>query len=338
MGRRSGKGQRSAALRADRRRSGPPPSKRKRQSVPAQALHRAFCGGFTLPISVNHRDCQRRSSSAMKLACQPQRNIPISKPTRSIVFFNLVCALANRPSAGPAIKVLLLEAGGRDINPLIHMPAGFFPMLQAGMVSWKYQTAPQRHLDNRVLNDARGKVLGGSSSINAMCYSRGRPEIFNLWGELGNHGWSYSDVMPYFKRAECSWRGEDEFHGGSGPLRVSHAKVTNPGHKAWLEAAQQAGFPYSDDHNGAKPEGFGPAEYTISKGRRMSTAVTYLRPAERRPNLKLLTKAYVTRIIARRRGGISPERSGHTGSRRSRGHQQRRHLPVGATAHAVGHR
>ncbi|GLV30947.1 choline dehydrogenase [Sphingobium sp. TomTYG75] len=207
------------------------------------------------------------------------------------------CVLANRLSADPAIKVLLLEAGGRDINPLIHMPAGFFPMLQAGMVSWKYQTAPQKHLDDRVLNDARGKVLGGSSSINGMCYSRGSPEIFDLWADLGNSGWSYSDVLPYFKRAECSWRGENEFHGGSGPLPVTHAKVTNPGHKAWLEAAQQAGFPYSDDHNGAAPEGFGPCEYTIRKGRRMSTAVTYLRPANKRPNLTVRTKAHVTRII-----------------------------------------
>ena len=222
------------------------------------------------------------------------------------------CVLANRLSADPWIKVLLLEAGGRDINPLIHMPAGFFPMLQAGMVSWKYQTAPQKHLDNRILNDARGKVLGGSSSINGMCYSRGSPEIFNLWAELGNRGWSYSDVLPHFKRAECSWRGENEFHGGSGPLPVSHATVTNPGHKAWLEAAQQAGFPYSDDHNGAKPEGFGPAEYTISKGRRMSTAVTYLRPVARRPNLTVRTNAYVIRIImeGHRAVGVEYSRKG----------------------------
>lgn len=207
------------------------------------------------------------------------------------------CVLANRLSADPAIKVLLLEAGGRDSNPLIHMPAGFFPMLQAGMVSWKYKTAPQKHLDNRVLDDARGKVLGGSSSINGMCYSRGAPEIFDLWASLGNSGWSYSDVLPYFKRAECSWRGENEFHGGSGPLPVTHAQATNPAQKAWLEAAQQAGFPYSDDHAGAAPEGFGPAELTIRKGRRMSTAVAYLRPVSKRPNLTVRTKAHVTRIL-----------------------------------------
>lgn len=207
------------------------------------------------------------------------------------------CVLANRLSADPAIKVLLLEAGGRDSNPLIHMPAGFFPMLQKGMVSWHYQTAPQKHLDNRVLADARGKVLGGSSSINGMCYSRGSPEIFDLWAELGNRGWSYSDVLPYFKRAECSPHGETAFHGGSGPLPVTHAHVCNPGQKAWLEAAQQAGFPYSDDHNGAAPEGFGPSEHTIRKGRRMSTAVTYLRPASNRPNLTIRTKAHVTRIV-----------------------------------------
>lgn len=222
------------------------------------------------------------------------------------------CVLANRLSADPAIRVLLLEAGGRDRNPLIHMPAGFFVMLQTGMVSWKYQTAPQKHLDGRVLDDARGKVLGGSSSINGMCYSRGAPEIFNLWASQGNRGWSYADVLPYFKRAECSWRGENEFHGGSGPLMVSHAAVTNPAHKAWLEAAQQAGFPYSDDHNGAKPEGFGPAEYTISKGRRISTAVAYLRPVSRRPNLTVRTNAHVTRILmeGNRAVGVEYHRKG----------------------------
>lgn len=177
------------------------------------------------------------------------------------------------------------------------MPAGFFVMLQTGMVSWQYKTAPQKHLDDRVLDDARGKVLGGSSSINGMCYSRGSPEIFDLWNSLGNRGWSYADVLPYFKRAERSWRGENEFHGGSGPLPVTHAKITNAGQKAWLEAAQQAGFAYSDDHNGAAPEGFGPCEYTVLNGRRMSTAASYLRPVRARRNLTVRTHAHVTRII-----------------------------------------
>ena len=207
------------------------------------------------------------------------------------------CVLANRLSADPGLRVLVLEAGGRDSNPLIHIPAGFFPMLQNGMVSWRYATAPQKHLDNRILADARGKVLGGSSSINGMCYSRGSPEIFDLWAGLGNAGWSAAEVLPYFKRAECNEHGEDAFHGGSGPLPVTRAKVRNPGQKAWIEAAVQAGHPYSEDHNGSAPEGFGPAEHTVRNGRRMSTAVAYLRPARKRPNLTVRTKAHVTRLL-----------------------------------------
>ncbi|WP_375196715.1 GMC family oxidoreductase [Sphingobium sp.] len=207
------------------------------------------------------------------------------------------CVLANRLSADPDIRVLLLEAGGRDRNPLIHIPAGFFPMLQGGMVSWHYQTAPQQHLDNRILADARGKVLGGSSSINGMCYSRGSPEIFDHWASRGNSGWSYEEVLPYFKRAECSPHGDDHFHGGRGPLPVTRAEIRNPGQRAWIEAAQQAGYPYSDDHNGAAPEGFGPSEHTIRQGRRMSTAVAYLHPVRRRRNLTVRTRAHVTRLL-----------------------------------------
>lgn len=207
------------------------------------------------------------------------------------------CVLANRLSADPRYNVLLLEAGGPDKSLLIHMPAGFFMILQSGKHSWHYKTAPQKHLNNRVLNDARGKVLGGSSSINGMCYSRGAPEIFDLWSSLGNSGWSYSDVLPYFKRAECYEHGGTEFHGGSGPLHVTQAKITNLAQLAWLDAAQQAGFPYSDDHNGAKPEGFGPCDSTIKDGRRISSAVAYLKPVKGRPNLHIETGAHVTKLV-----------------------------------------
>ncbi|MBA6411712.1 choline dehydrogenase [Parahaliea sp. F7430] len=207
------------------------------------------------------------------------------------------CVLANRLSADPQSKVLLLEAGGPDKSPLIHMPAGFFLMLQGGMFSWHYETAPQKHMNNRVLNDARGKVLGGSSSINGMCYSRGAPEIFDLWASEGNSGWSYSEVLPYFKRAESYEHGESEFHGGDGPLPVTQAKITNPAQQAWLEAALQAGFPYSDDHNGAKPEGFGPSDRTIKRGRRVSTAAAYLKPIRKRKNLHIETNAHVTQLL-----------------------------------------
>lgn len=224
------------------------------------------------------------------------------------------CVLANRLSADPHVRVLLLEAGGRDRNPLIHIPAGFFPMLQGGMASWHYQTTPQRYLDNRILADARGKVLGGSSSINGMCYSRGSPEIFDHWASLGNSGWSYEQVLPYFRRAECSAHGEGHFHGGSGPLPVTRAEIRNSGQRAWIEAAQQAGYPYSDDHNGAAPEGFGPSEHTIRNGRRMSTAVAYLHPVGGRRNLTVCTRAHVTRLLlsGQRAVGVEYRQGGET--------------------------
>lgn len=217
------------------------------------------------------------------------------------------CVLANRLSADAGARVLLLEAGGADRNPLIHVPAGFFPMLAGGMVSWHYRTAPQAHLDGRVLDDARGKVLGGSSSINGMCYSRGAPEIFDGWAAAGNRGWAYADVLPYFKRAERSDRGETPFHGGAGPLFVERAEVTNAGQKAWLEAARQAGHRLNDDQNGATPEGFGASEHTVRHGRRVSTAVAYLNPAKRRRNLVIQTRARTLRIRIERGRAVGVE-------------------------------
>ena len=224
------------------------------------------------------------------------------------------CVLANRLSADPQRRVLILEAGGRDSSPLIHIPGGFLVMLQRGLFSWHYRSAPQKHLNDRVLFDQRGKVLGGSSSINGMCYSRGAPEIFDGWASMGNHGWSYGEVLPYFKRAECNEHGEDHFHGGSGPLRVTRVRLENPLQVAWVEAARQAGYPYSDDHNGARPEGFGPSERTIDRGRRISTAVAYLKPASRRPNLTIETNAHVTRLLfeGRRVVGVEYRRSSET--------------------------
>lgn len=207
------------------------------------------------------------------------------------------CVLANRLSADPRNRVLLLEAGGKDSSPLIHIPAGFLPMLQKGLFSWTYETAPQKHLDNRVLPDARGKVLGGSSSINGMCYSRGAPEIFDGWAAAGNAGWSYRDVLPYFKKAEGNDHAGNDYHGDSGPLHVTRANIESPVIRAWLDAAQEAGFPYNDDHNGARSEGFGPSERTIYKGRRISTAVAYLKPVRGRRNLKIETNAHVTKLL-----------------------------------------
>jgi choline dehydrogenase len=207
------------------------------------------------------------------------------------------CVLANRLSADPERRVLLLEAGGRDRSPLIHIPGGFLQILQRGLYSWHYETTPQKHLDNRVLTDVRGKVLGGSSSINGMAYCRGAPAVFDEWGKLGNRGWSYADVLPFFKRAEGYEFGETDYHGGHGPLRVTRSRLNNVAARAWLEAGRQAGFPWSEDHNGAQSEGFGVADRTIASGRRMSTAVTYLRPAHRRKNLTVITRAHVCRVL-----------------------------------------
>jgi choline dehydrogenase len=165
------------------------------------------------------------------------------------------------------------------------------------MYAWVYETAPQKCLDNRVLRDARGKVLGGSSSINGMIYCRGASDDYDGWRQRGNVGWSYADVLPYFKRAEAHELGGDAYHGGDGPLRVSRSKVRNPIAKAWIAAAQQAGFPYNGDINGALREGFGPTDITIVKGRRMSTAATYLRAARQRPNLTIVTKALARRVL-----------------------------------------
>ncbi|MDY0073685.1 MAG: choline dehydrogenase [Thauera sp.] len=216
------------------------------------------------------------------------------------------CVLANRLSADPRYRVLLIEAGGKDRSPLIHIPGGFLAVLQTGKHAWYYRTAPQQHLGGRVLNDARGKVLGGSSSINGMCYSRGAREILDGWAAAGNQGWSYEDLLPYYRRAEGNLHGADAYHGGDGPLKVTRMGLNNPATRAWIEAARDAGYPYNDDHNGAIAEGFGPGEHTIHKGRRMSTAVTYLRPAQKRSNLTVVTGAHVTRILfdGRRASGI----------------------------------
>jgi choline dehydrogenase len=207
------------------------------------------------------------------------------------------CTLANRLSADRNARVLLLEAGGADRHPLIHLPGGMFPMLQRGMHAWVYQTAPQKFLDNRVLRDVRGKVLGGSSSINGMIYCRGARSDYDGWRQRGNAGWAYADVLPYFKRAEAHELGGDDYHGGDGPLRVSRSKVRNPIARAWITAAVEAGYPYNDDINGPLREGFGPTDVTVMKGRRMSTAATYLRAARSRPNLTVVTRALGRRIL-----------------------------------------
>lgn len=226
------------------------------------------------------------------------------------------CVLANRLSADASCRVLLLEAGGRDRHPLIHLAGGMMPIMHKGLFSWTYATEPQAHLDGRVLQEIRGKVLGGSSSINGMAYCRGEPALYDLWAEQGNEGWSYEEVLPWFKKSETHEDGESAWHGGSGPLKVSNARdADSPLVRAWLDAGLEAGYPATADHNGAQMEGFGPAQSTTWKGRRMSTAVCYLRPAMKRPNLTVRTGARATRVLFEGRRAVGVEYL-HEGSTR----------------------
>ncbi len=207
------------------------------------------------------------------------------------------CVLANRLSADPAAKVLLLEAGGKDTNPFIHMPAGYVALMRGGWVDWGYHTEPQKNLNNRKLFWPRGKVLGGSSSVNAMVYIRGCHSDYDTWRQLGNAGWSYADCLPYFRRAETYEVGKSDFHGSDGPLHVTRPGITGPLSRAWVDAGVQAGYPLNTDFNGASQEGFGPLDATISKARRFSAATSYLKPVLGRPNLTVVTKAQTSRIL-----------------------------------------
>jgi choline dehydrogenase len=221
------------------------------------------------------------------------------------------CVLANRLSEDPANKVLLLEAGGRDSNPWIHLPIGYYRTISDERIGWGYQTEPEPALNGRRIAWPRGKVLGGSSSINGLVYIRGQKEDFDHWRQLGNPGWSYDDVLPYFRRAEDQARGPDEYHGAGGPLSVGdsarHELV-----EAYIQACLDLGIPRNDDFNGAVQEGAGYFQLTNRKGFRCSAAVAYLRPAKRRPNLRIETNALVHRITTRdrRATGVSYRRDG----------------------------
>ncbi len=201
------------------------------------------------------------------------------------------CVLANRLSADPACRVLLLEAGPRDWNPFIHMPAGLAKLARFKSLNWSYETEPEPGLNNRRLYWPRGRVLGGSSSINAMCYSRGHRSDYDDWAELGNPDWSWDKVLPYFRRAQNQSRGESDLHGVGGPLSVEDLSHTNPLSDVYIQAAEQAGFARNRDFNGPTQRGIGKYQVTQKNGRRCSTAVGYLRPVRTRPNLTILTGA-----------------------------------------------
>ena len=206
------------------------------------------------------------------------------------------CVIANRLSADPSVRVVLLEAGGRDWNPWIHIPVGYFKTMHNPSVDWCYRTEPDPGLNGRRLAWPRGKVLGGSSSLNGLLYVRGQPQDYDRWRQLGNAGWAWDDVLPLFKRTERQERGADEFHGGDGPLWVSNMRLSRPICDAWVAAAQAAGYPFNPDYNGATQEGVGYFQLTARKGRRCSAAVAYLNPVRGRSNLKIVTRAQVSRI------------------------------------------
>jgi choline dehydrogenase len=223
------------------------------------------------------------------------------------------CAVAARLSEDPATRVVLLEAGGDDKNRWIHIPLGFGKTFADASVNWCYETEPDPGAAGRRVYWPRGKVLGGSSSINGMVYIRGQAEDFDHWRQLGNAGWSFDDVLPYFRRAEDQVRGADRFHGAGGPLCVSDVE-RHPLCEAFITAALELGFARNDDFNGASQDGVGYHQTTTRQGRRCSTAVGYLRPALRRPNLRVVTEAPVDRIVfeGTRAAGVQFRRAGET--------------------------
>jgi choline dehydrogenase-like flavoprotein len=230
------------------------------------------------------------------------------------------CVLANRLTADPATKVLLLEAGGKDTNTWIHIPAGFYRNIFNPAITWVYETEPLEALGGRRMQWPRGKVLGGSSSINGLIYIRGQKQDFDHWRQLGNAGWSYDDVLPYFRRAEHQERGSDELHGTGGPLAVSDMKAAHELHDAFIAACQEAGHKFNPDFNGAEQEGCGTYQLTIRNRRRASTAVTYLRPAMKRSNLKVEIRALAQRVIfeGKRAVGLEYRQNGQIRRARAR--------------------
>ena len=231
------------------------------------------------------------------------------------------CVLANRLSASGRHRVLLLEAGGPDRNPWIHIPLGYGKHFTNPKVNWLYTNEPDAAVANRRIPQPRGKVLGGSSSINGLVYIRGQREDYDHWRQLGNEGWSFDDVLPYFRKSEDQERGADAYHGAGGPLAVSDRKTPHPLCDAFIESAAALGYPRTDDFNGPNHEGFGYLQLTSRNGRRSSTAVAFLRPARKRNNLHVVTRAHATRILfdGRRAVGVEYVRHGKTVAARTNG-------------------
>ena len=217
------------------------------------------------------------------------------------------CVLAARLTENPDITVALLEAGGADSSVLIHCPAGLALLAKNGQANWKFDTVAQPGLNGRQGYQPRGKVLGGSSSINAMIYARGHRDDYDHWAAQGNSGWAYADVLPYFKRAEHNERGADAFHGTGGTLNVMDLRSPNRFGALFVEAGRQAGFAHNLDFNGEKQEGVGMFQVTHKNGERFSAAKAYLTPHLARPNLRVFTGAHTTRILLERKRAVGVE-------------------------------
>ncbi len=217
------------------------------------------------------------------------------------------CVLANRLSADPATRVLLLEAGGRDRDPWIHIPAGFYRNIYNPRIAWNFQTEPVPGMNNRVMNWPRGKVLGGSSAINGLIYIRGQKQDFDLWRQMGNAGWSFDDVLPWFRRAEDQERGADDHHGAGGPLSVTDLRAPHELHDAFIAGCLELGYKRNDDFNGADQEGVGSYQLTVRGRRRCSTALAYLRPAMKRANLTVEIHALAHRVLTEGKRAVGVE-------------------------------
>lgn len=218
------------------------------------------------------------------------------------------CVLANRLTANPAHKVLLLEAGGSDRNPWIHVPVGFQKLLVHPVLNWCFETEPEDNVKGRRISIPRGKVLGGSSSINGMLYVRGQALDFDTWAQLGNRGWGYDDILPYFKKTESYERGGNDIRGGDGPLRVSDMIERHELVDAFIEAGVECGYEHNPDYNGAKQDGFGYYQTTQRNGRRESAYAAFIKPIlKKRPNLEIVTHARVQKILleGKRAVGVS---------------------------------
>jgi choline dehydrogenase len=208
------------------------------------------------------------------------------------------CVLANRLSEDPDTSVLLLEAGGSDRSIFIRMPTALSIPMNMDAFNWGYESRPEPFLDGRQMDCPRGRVLGGSSSINGMVYVRGHPYDFNQWQELGATGWGYDDCLPYFRKSESWMNGSDQYRGGEGPLATCNGNgMRNPLYRAFIEAGREAGYPVTEDYNGFQQEGFGAMHMTVKNGVRCSTSLAYLRPAQGRHNLAVTKKVSVNRIV-----------------------------------------